>query len=162
MAGENEGRRHSVVANTVTELLVLPARYFMSTIGAVSKDGTVIFSPVASRSVLSKPPEKRTSDEIDAATLYCSSRLHFFAQLSQHSARALVSRIGHQIVPPRTPIIREGSYGTNIYVLLEGEAAVHIKGKPVTRLQRPCSSKREVLKVYGEAIASFTAGDSFG
>jgi len=70
-------------------------------------------------------------------------RLALFADLSRPQVEAIAHTFEEEMFPEGQRVLRQGFSGSNLYVILDGEAAVVIDGTERTRLGRG--------EVFGEA-----------
>jgi CRP-like cAMP-binding protein len=63
-------------------------------------------------------------------------RLALFADLSRPQVEAIAHTFQEEMFPEGQRVLRQGLSGSNLYVILDGEAAVVIDGKERTRLGR--------------------------
>ncbi|HSJ92640.1 MAG TPA: cyclic nucleotide-binding domain-containing protein [Gaiellaceae bacterium] len=63
-------------------------------------------------------------------------RLALFADLSRPQVEAIAHTFEEEMFPEGQRVLRQGFSGSNLYVILDGEAAVVIDGKERTRLGR--------------------------
>ena len=97
-----------MLSDEVSEVLILPTRYFYQTVQQVTESRTLVFNPVASLRALMMPPKERTSQEFQASLNYASKCLQFFRQLPLIATKPLLERCIPKIVLPNTVILREG------------------------------------------------------
>jgi CRP/FNR family cyclic AMP-dependent transcriptional regulator len=78
-------------------------------------------------------------------------RVPLFAELSQRQLRRLARSFKERSFRPGAEIVREGQMsGVDFFVILEGEAAVTVKGKEVARLR--ASDHFGELALIGERV----------
>jgi CRP/FNR family transcriptional regulator, cyclic AMP receptor protein len=59
-----------------------------------------------------------------------------FADLSRPQLEEIAHTFDEEIVPKGQRVLRQGLSGSNVYVILEGEAAVILNGEEIARLAR--------------------------
>jgi CRP/FNR family transcriptional regulator, anaerobic regulatory protein len=64
------------------------------------------------------------------------SRLALFADLARPQLEAIAHTYDEEVFPESQRVLRQGLTGSNLYVILDGEAAVVINGKERTRIGR--------------------------
>jgi CRP-like cAMP-binding protein len=62
--------------------------------------------------------------------------LSLFADLSRPELEAVAHSMEEEWVPQGQRILRQGLAGNNLYVILEGDAEIHVSGAPRARLTR--------------------------
>ena len=67
----------------MTELIILPARYFSRTVGKVVESQSFMFEPVSGRKAILKVD--RNKQELETAVNFARSKLSFFQQLPAHA-----------------------------------------------------------------------------
>jgi CRP-like cAMP-binding protein len=64
------------------------------------------------------------------------SRLALFADLTRPQLEAIAHTYDEEVFPEGQRVLRQGLSGSNLYVILDGEAAVVINGQERTRIGR--------------------------
>lgn len=85
------------------------------------------------------------SDNVEAL-----GSLQLFADLDRPRLEEIAHTFEEEIVPQGQRILRQGLTGSNVYVILEGEAAVVLSGNEIARLHRG-DFFGEVSVLLGEA-----------
>ena len=85
------------------------------------------------------------SDNVEAL-----GSLQLFADLDRPRLEEIAHTFEEEIVPQGQRILRQGLTGSNVYVILEGEAAVVLSGNEIARLHRG-EFFGEVSVLLGEA-----------
>ena len=119
--------------DSIAEVLVLPTRHFDHTIRQVTLSRKLVFNPVASLHAIMLPHEERTKEEFESALHYASKQLSFFRQLPLLATKPILERSRPRKVAANHVILREGSMGTQVYIIVEGECAVQRLGRSATR-----------------------------
>jgi CRP-like cAMP-binding protein len=72
----------------------------------------------------------------DGADIETLGRLALFADLTRPQVEAIAHTFEEEMFPEGQRVLRQGLSGSNLYVILDGEAAVVIDGTERTRLGR--------------------------
>ena len=72
----------------------------------------------------------------DGADIETLGRLALFADLTRPQVEAIAHTFEEEMFPEGQRVLRQGFSGSNLYVILDGEAAVVIDGTERTRLGR--------------------------
>ena len=90
---------------------------------------------------------------MDADIVSTLAGLRLFADLDRPELEEIGHTFDEEVIPAGQRVLRQGLSGSNVYVILEGEAGVVLNGEELTSLQRG-EFFGEVSALLGEPPAS--------